>query len=119
MCHAISSPREDRHPLDWIIRVVLVPVDEEVLARGPRHVMGRGRNLGSVGQSSDAMRFYLVSHRNTAAFPTGVDAPVQYGPEIIAHLVYLHAYQMNSPAAWSLRDRGGGFRDRSRRFLAH
>ena len=32
-------------------------------------------------------------HRNTAAFPEGVNAPVQYGPAIQAAAVYLKNYQ--------------------------
>ena len=33
-------------------------------------------------------------HQNTAAFPEGVTAPVQYGPEILALITYLHCYQL-------------------------
>ena len=32
-------------------------------------------------------------HRNVAAFPRGVNAPVQSGPDIIARSAHLHCYQ--------------------------
>ena len=33
-------------------------------------------------------------HRTTAAFPADVRAPMQYGPEILAEMAYLHDYQL-------------------------
>ena len=34
------------------------------------------------------------THRNTAAFPSEVNAPVQYGPGLVARIVYMHGYQL-------------------------
>ncbi len=45
-------------------------------------------------------------HRNVAAFPRGVNAPVQYGPHVIARIAYMRCYQRIP-----FQRIGDGFRD--------
>ncbi len=64
----------------------------------------------------------LVQHANRQSFIMGIGIMHLASSErasVNGDVLFPMASTMNSPAAWSLRDRGGGFRDRSRRFLAH
>jgi transposase len=36
----------------------------------------------------------VCCHKRRAAFPNGIQAPTQYGPNVLAHAVYLHSYHL-------------------------
>jgi transposase len=36
----------------------------------------------------------VCCQKRRAAFPDGIDAPTQYGPNVLAHAVYLHSYHL-------------------------